>query len=86
MNGKSDGLIPTVPILFVLLSIIVNLSFRTDDQTIAHVASVALDKSELKFSIEKVMTGSRANPSVSYQVTDAQQLTAFVMPEEAENK
>ena len=51
----------------------VNLSFRTDDQTIAHVASVALDKSELKFSIEKV-------------VTDAQQLTAFVMPEEAENK
>ena len=64
----------------------VNLSFRTDDQTIAHVASVALDKSELKFSIEKVMTGSWANPSVSYQVTDAQQLTAFVMPEEAENK
>ena len=64
----------------------VNLSFRTDDQTIAHVASVALDKSELKFSIEKVMTGSRANPSVSYQVTDAQQLTAFVIPEEAENK
>ena len=64
----------------------VNLSFRTDDQTIAHVASVALDKSELKFSIERVMTGSRANPSVSYQVTDAQQLTAFVMPEEAENK
>lgn len=64
----------------------VNLSFRTDDQTIAHVASVALDKSELKFSIEKVMTGSRTNPSVSYQVTDAQQLTAFVMPEEAENK
>lgn len=64
----------------------VNLSFRTDDQTIAHVASVALDKSELKFSIKKVMTGSRANPSVSYQVTDAQQLTAFVMPEEAENK
>jgi len=64
----------------------VNLSFRTDDRTIAHVASVALDKSGLKFSIEKVMTGSRANPSVSYQVTDAQQLTAFVMPEEAENK
>ena len=64
----------------------VNLSFRTDDRTIAHVASVALDKSELKFSIEKVMTGSRANPSVSYQVTDAQQLTAFVMPEEAETK
>ena len=64
----------------------VNLSFRTDDRTIAHVAAVALDKSELKFSIEKVMTGSRANPSVSYQVTDAQQLTAFVMPEEAENK
>ena len=64
----------------------VNLSFRTDDRTIAHVASVALDKSELKFSIEKVMTGSRTNPSVSYQVTDAQQLTAFVMPEEAENK
>ena len=64
----------------------VNLSFRTDDRTIAHVASVALDKSELKFSIEKVMTGSRANPSVSYQVTDARQLTAFVMPEDAENK
>ena len=29
MNGKSDGLIPTVPILFVLLSIIVNFRNRT---------------------------------------------------------
>lgn len=28
MNGKSDGLIPTVPILFVLLSIIVSFFFR----------------------------------------------------------
>lgn len=28
MNGKSDGLIPTVPILFVLLSIIVNLRIQ----------------------------------------------------------
>ncbi len=29
MNGKSDRLIPTVPILFVLLSIIVMWSTRT---------------------------------------------------------
>lgn len=64
----------------------VNLSFRTDDQTVAHVESVSLDKSELKFSVEKVMTGSRANPSVSYQVTDPQKLTASVTPDEAENK
>lgn len=64
----------------------VNLSFCTDDQTIAHAAAVSLDQSELKFSVEKVMTGSRANPSVSYQVTDAKQLTALVAPEEAENK
>lgn len=64
----------------------VNLSFRTDDKTVAYVESVSLDKNELKFSVEKVMTGSRANPSVSYQVTDAGQLTASVMPDEAENK
>ena len=30
MNGKSDGLIPTVPILFVLLSIIVSYMLRID--------------------------------------------------------
>lgn len=64
----------------------VNLSFRTDDQTVVHAASVSLDKGELNFSVEKVMNGNRANPSVSYQVTDAQQLTAFVLPDEAENK
>lgn len=29
MNGKSDGLIPTVPVLFVLLSIIVIVSVYT---------------------------------------------------------
>lgn len=31
MNGKSDGLIPTVPILFVLLSIIVNIYYQLDE-------------------------------------------------------
>ena len=64
----------------------VNLSFRTDDQTVAHVASVSLDKSELRYTVEKVMTGSRANPTVAYQVTDAMQLTATVIPTEAGNK
>lgn len=32
------------------------------------------------------MTGSRSNPSVSYQVTEAQPLSALVFPAEAENK
>ena len=32
MNGKSDGLIPTVPILFVLLSIIVKISYTPDSK------------------------------------------------------
>ena len=64
----------------------VNLSFRTDDQTVAHVASVSLDKSELRYTVEKVMSGSRANPTVAYQVTDAMQLIATVIPTEAGNK
>lgn len=64
----------------------VNLSFRTDDQTVAHAASVSLNKSELRYTVEKVMTGSRANPSVAYQVTDAMQLAAAVLPDEAANK
>ncbi len=64
----------------------VNLSFRTEDKTIAHAASVSLDKDEVRFMVEKVMTGNRANPAVSYQVPEAVQLTALVLPEEAENK
>ena len=34
MNGKSDGLIPTVPILFVLLSIIVSYISRLEKRII----------------------------------------------------
>ena len=43
MNGKSDGLIPTVPILFVLLSIIVNQpsqmkNYKKDDISVSQFA------------------------------------------------
>lgn len=64
----------------------VNLSFKTVDRTVAHVESVSLDQSELKFTVEKIMTGSRSNPSISYQVTKEQPLIALVSPAEAENK
>lgn len=64
----------------------VNISFKTVDQTIAHVEAVKLDKAEMKFMIEKVMTGSRTNPKIEYKVSDAQKLTASVLPNEAKNK
>lgn len=56
MNGKSDGLIPTVPILFVLLSIIVNfatlLEFinasetREDDETFKNAVDMLFEELE----------------------------------------
>ena len=64
----------------------VNISFQTVDRTIVHVEDVALNQSEMTFMVEKVMTGSRTNPKVEYKVTQPQQLTASVMPEEAQNK
>lgn len=36
MNGKSDGLIPTVPILFVLLSIIVRRKIQAKKIAMGH--------------------------------------------------
>ena len=40
----------------------------------------------LKFMVEKLMTRSRTSPKVEYKVTQPQQLTAAVTPEEAQNK
>ena len=64
----------------------VNVSFRTVDNTVAHVESVSLDQQELTFEIEKVMTGRRSNPTVEYKVTSPVQLNAAVYPAEAENR
>ena len=64
----------------------VNVSFRTVDNTVAHVESVSLDQQELTFNIEKVMTGRRSNPTVEYKVTSPVQLNAAVYPAEAENR
>lgn len=64
----------------------VNVSFRTVDNTVAHVESVSLDQQELTFNIEKVMTGRRSNPTVEYKVTSPVQLNAAVYPVEAENR
>ncbi|MGN9171799.1 Ig-like domain-containing protein [Lachnospiraceae bacterium HCP1S3_A8] len=64
----------------------VNLTFETVDNTIAHVNSVSLNQSELKFSVEKVMTGSRLTPIVEYKVTSPQKLSETVFPAEAQNK
>ena len=64
----------------------VNVSFRTVDNTIAHVESVSLDQQEFTFEIEKVMTGRRSNPTVEYKVTSPVQLNAAVYPAEAENR
>lgn len=64
----------------------VNVSFRTVDNTIAHLESVSLDQQELTFEIEKVMTGRRSNPTVEYKVTSPVQLNAAVYPAEAENR
>lgn len=64
----------------------VNVSFRTMDNTVVHVEHVSLNQSEVKFMVEKLMTGSRTNPKVEYKVSQPQQLTATVTPEEAQNK
>ena len=64
----------------------VNVSFRTVDNTVVHVEHVSLNQSEVKFMVEKLMTGSRTNPKVEYKVSQPQQLAATVTPEEAQNK
>lgn len=64
----------------------VNISFQTVDHSVVHVEQVALSEDEIRFSIEKVMTGSRTSPKVEYKVTEPMQLTAIVTPEEAQNK
>ncbi len=64
----------------------VNITFKTVDQTIAHVTGVTLDKTELKFTVEKVITGSRLDPKIEYKVTDPQKVNAAVAPVEAQNK
>lgn len=64
----------------------VNLSFRTVDNTVVHAEEVALNQSEMTFMVEKLMTGSRTSPKVEYKVTQPQQLTATVTPEETQNK
>lgn len=64
----------------------VNLVFQTVDNTVVHVEDVSLSQSEVKFTVEKLMTGSRTNPKVEYKITQPQQLTATVTPEEAQNK
>lgn len=64
----------------------VNLSFRTVDNTVVHAEDVALNQSEVTFMVEKLMTGSRTSPKVEYKVTQPQQLTVTVTPEETQNK
>ncbi len=64
----------------------VNVSFKTVDHTTVHVDSVSLNQKELKFSVEKVMTGNRTSPKVEYKVTGAQKLAAVLTPSEAQNK
>lgn len=64
----------------------VNLAFKTVDNTTVHVEQVSLNQTELSFTIEKVMTGSRTAPQVEYKVTGPQQLTAAIAPTETQNK
>lgn len=64
----------------------VNLTFKTVDNTVVHVEGVSLNQKTLNYTIEKVMTGSRTAPKVEYKVTTPQQLTAAVIPAEAQNK
>lgn len=64
----------------------VNLSFKTVDRTVVHVEKVSVNQAELKFSVEKVLTGSRISPKVEYKVTEAQRIGAVVAPAEAQNK
>lgn len=64
----------------------VNVSFRTVDNTTVHVDGVSLNQKELKFSVEKVMTGNRTSPKVEYKVTGAQKVAAVLTPSEAQNK
>ncbi|MFR7882355.1 MAG: hypothetical protein ACLU3P_00035 [[Eubacterium] siraeum] len=48
MNGKSDRLIPTVPILFVLLSIIVNYYYLLSEGSIDEVIHNRLIEKETR--------------------------------------
>mgnify|MGYP001065391181 FL=1 len=61
----------------------VNLSFKTVDRTVVRVEKLSVNQAELKFSVEKVLTGSRTSPKVEYKVTEAQRIGAVVAPAEA---
>lgn len=63
MNGKSDGLIPTVPILFVLLSIIVR-RFSMNASRPAHMGRISSGKEGgFKSSIKAAV--SMRSPSIT---------------------
>lgn len=64
----------------------VNVSFKTVDHTTVHVDSVSLNQKEMKFSVEKMMTGNQTSPKVEYKVTGAQKLADVLTPNEAQNK
>ena len=61
----------------------VNLSFKTVDRTVVRVEKLSVNQAELKFSVEKVLTGSRTSPKVEYKVTEDQRIGVVVAPAEA---
>lgn len=59
MNGKSDGLIPTVPILFVLLSIIVK-----GNDNITHIGIISEITDDQIITVEGNMSGDTIYDSI----------------------
>lgn len=58
----------------------------TEDHTVVRVEGVQLNKKNLTFSIEKIMEGTRLNPSARYVVTPPQKLNAVIAPDQEDNK
>ena len=63
-----------------------DITFTTTDLTIVHPEEVKLSKEELVFDIELVKEGRRSNPTLTWNITSPQQLSASVLPEAAHNR
>ena len=64
----------------------VDITFTTTDLTVVHPEKVLLDKEELVFEIELIKEGRRNSPTLTWNITPPQQLSAAVLPEAAHNK
>ena len=61
----------------------VKVDFVTDDQTVVMPEEIRADQDTLTFALTLTKSGSRYNPVLSWEGSDAQKITAELVPEAA---